>query len=161
MLSVPVVERGLSVNALMAILAAPTPGLAVEPTLVSREFVAGEQSAGIRVEDLCVNVYQDIRETLTLAVFKGSVMKIQIVDLRGLVRTTSVWTHVLYLVVKELIVLYRIMLLFADVPEVQQEIHSEAVVVLVEKKFALLADRIQIVRLAKMTDLSVDANLHI
>lgn len=161
MLSVHAVERGLSVNVLMVILAAPTPGLGVEPILVSREFVAGEQSAGIRVEDLCVNVYQDIKETLTLVVFKASVMKIQIVDLRGLARTTSVWTHVLYPVAKELIVLYRIMLLFADVPEVQQEIHSEAVVVLVERKFALLADRIQIVRLAKMTDLSVDANLHI
>jgi len=161
MLSVPVVERGLSVNVLMVILAAPTPGLGVEPTLVSREFVAGEQSAGIRVEDLCVNVYQDIREILTLVVFKASVMKIQIVDLRGLVRTTSVLTHVLYLVVKELIVLYRTMWLFADVPEVQQEIHSEAVVVLVERKFVLLADRTQIVRWAKTTDQFVDVNLHI
>lgn len=74
----------------MVILAALIPGLDAEPTHALKEYVEGEPSAETRVEDLYVNVCLAIKVTLTLAVFKVNVMKIQIVDLRGLVRTTNV-----------------------------------------------------------------------
>lgn len=53
------------------------------------------------------------------------------------------------------------MLQSADVPEVQLVIHSVAVVLSPEMKFVLPADRTQIVRWAKTTDLYVDVNLPI
>lgn len=103
------VETEPFVNVEVDILEAPTAGQDAEPTHVWRVFVEQELNAKIKEDDLFANVYQAIKETPTLAVFKGSVMKTLIVDLSELVKTTSVLILVAFLVDKEQTVPYRIM----------------------------------------------------
>jgi len=103
------VETEPFVNVEVDILEAPTAGQDAEPTHVWRVFVEQELNAKIKEDDLFANVYQAIKETPTLAVFKGSVTKTLIVDLSELVKTTSVLILVAFLVDKEQTVPYRIM----------------------------------------------------
>jgi len=103
------VETEPFVNVEVDILEAPTAGQDAEPTHVWRVFVERELNAKIKEDDLFANVYQAIKETPTLAVFKGSVTKTLIVDLSELVKTTSVLILVAFLVDKEQTVPYRIM----------------------------------------------------
>jgi len=94
---------------------------------VLRVYVELGLNVRMLVDDLCVNVYLDIRGTRTLAVSRENVMKTQIVDLRELAKIISVWTRVLYPAEAGLIVVYRTTWQSVDVPGDTQEIPSEAV----------------------------------
>lgn len=138
-----------------------TAGLAAELTLVYLECVGLELSARMLVVDLSASVCQDTRETLTLAVSKASVMRIQTADRSVLARTTSVWTPALSPADRALTVQYRTMSPSAGVPGELQVTPSRAAGGSPGPRSAPHAAATLTARWGQMTDLFAPVNLPI
>jgi hypothetical protein len=122
-------------------------------------FVELTLSVATRVAVQLVTVYQVTKGIPTRAVSEETVFPILNA---GTIKPVKI-TNVLILAERpaDLVLNARstIMLLFADVPEDLQEIHSRAVVGLARMKFVKPAEQTLIVKLDKMTGLSADVKL--
>lgn len=122
------------------------------------EFVVQGPSVKTTMGDQCAHACLDTRATPTRAASRESAMKTLTADPRELARTTNVWTLVLYPVDRERTAPCRTMWPYADVQEEPQGTLSTIADGSQGKRFVLLVELTQTVRLDKMIGQFADAN---